>query len=290
MGRAVQRSLPVRRRALAVVAAGVLAAVAATLPVASAAKLRLSVKPDQPSSALAVTVVATGTADGNPTRCPLGIGCELTVFVLRSGACPAKPTARLINDPFIVDFLTSRGLPSLIGTTPGSFSASGDFFLDGAPNARTQGSAVEGYTQSRWGRFIFCGYLQDARARTTFTNPQPDELDLLGHAEVRQRARRIDVYSVLCAAPPCHIRLTERAYAAGRHVPALDDQSLSPLLQSAATYDGSYAVAFREGAAFRALLKSAIARHGSVVLHFTGTVIDARGGRAEAARTIIVRD
>lgn len=274
-----------RRSSVILVAIGVLAAVAAGASLATAATLELSVKPEQRSGASVVRVMAAGTADAAPASCPAAIGCELTVFVIRSGACPATPTS-LIADQNIVVFLSKRGLPALIGTTPGPFSASGDYFLDGAPRASGQGNGAEGYTQSRWGTFIFCGYLENASATATFTNVQPDGLELSGRGSVRLPDLRIAVFSATCASPPCQITLSERAFAGGRRIPSLD--SRSPSVETVAG-NGPYQVSAPAGSLSPTLLRRTVTRYGSVALHFTGTVSDAAGGRVSAARTIVVR-
>jgi hypothetical protein len=251
---------------------------------ASTATLRLSVTPDQVSGASVLTVTAAGLAGPSPTVCPAGVGCELNVFVIRTGSCPAQPQPLVTAEDRVVVFLTSRGLPALVGTTAGPFKASGDFFLDGAPTATGQGNASDGYNASRWGTFIFCGYLQDARATATFTNRPPDELDVLGPARLRASAAPIDVYSATCAAPPCRVELSERAFAAGRDIPALDADLPSTIdRRSSPTV-----VALPQGALDEALLERTIRSYGSVALHFTSTVTDARGYYTSAERTIVL--
>jgi hypothetical protein len=234
-----------------------------------------------------VTVTATGVSDENPTACPAGIGCLLTVFVIRSGTCPAQPVTLVSTSASVVDFLTPEGLPALVGATPGQFAASGDYFLDGAPTASGQGSVSDGYTGSRWGTFIFCGYLQDATATATFTNEPRDELDILGPGRIRLPYSTIDVYAATCASPPCTVRLSERASAADRRVAGLDS-TVSSAIDASAASSGSVPVGQTRGAINQALLRRVLARRGSVELRFTATISDSGGGRLTATRTIVV--
>jgi hypothetical protein len=267
------------RRALAAI--GVFAAAIAGPPAACAATLQLSIKPEQVTAASAVAVKATGTA-GNPSSCVSGIGCELTVFVIRGGSCPADPTA-LLGDPNLVVFETAQGLPALVGTRPGAFSVTGTYFLNGAPNGAGQGKATEGYTESLWGTFIFCGYLQDATAVVTFTNSRPDELAVSGPGDVRLPHSKIELYSVSCGAPPCRIKLTERAFVRRKHIAGLDRRNLPPIIEGGG---GGYAVSFAQSELRQTLLRQTIARYGSLVLHFTATMTNAAGVRTTAKRTI----
>jgi hypothetical protein len=270
------------RRLIIVAALTAVAALAIDGPPATAATLRLSVQPDQVSAASVVTVTATGTADDNPTSCPAGIGCGLTVFVIRSGSCPAQPAPLVsVADP-IVDFLTAQGMLALVGSTPGPFSVNGDYFLDGAPTAAGQGNAADGYNSSPWGTFSFCGYLQDATAAASFTNDPPDELDVLGHGVLRMSYSVIDVFSATCGSPPCQVQLTEQAFAAGRRIRGLDSGPVTSTIASTAPIP----VSLERDVIDQALLKRTIARRGSAALHFTATVTDAGGGHTTAKRAI----
>jgi hypothetical protein len=274
------------RCSLAAAACAVLLGGIAQATNALAATLHIALTPVQHTPTSVVRVIATGSADAAPTACPPGIGCELTVFVIRQGSCPAQAAA-LLGDPDIVVFLTKAGLPALIGTTPGPFAVSSDYFLDGAPTAAGQGNADDGYTASAWGTFTFCGYLQDATAVSSFTNPPPDQLAPAGPPRVRLNAGPLSVYSATCAALPCRIVLRERAFARSRHLAVLDRRDLGSVLDGAAPA-GGFPVSFPIRGPMRAALTRAIARFGAVSLRFTATVIDADGGRVTAARRLIV--
>jgi hypothetical protein len=186
-----------------------------------------------------------------------------------------------------VAFLTSAGLPALIGTRPGPFSVTSDYFLDGSPTAGGQGNAADGYTQSRWGTFIFCGYLQNATASATFINTRPDELDPFGPSAIHLRSAEVTVYSATCAALPCRVLVSVRAFAASRNVPGLAGQQLETI--SGTTSGGRSVVSFSLNALNVALLDRTIARFGYVTLRFTTTLTDARGRHSTATRTIMVR-
>jgi hypothetical protein len=257
--------------------------IAAAPPVARAATLELTVTPLQASHTSVVRVTATGSADANPSACPPGVGCELTVFVIRSGTCPAQPSL-LVSNANTVVFLTSAGLPALIGTKPGPFSATGDYFLDGAPTAGGQGNAGDGYTQSRWGTFLFCGYLQDAAASASFVNARPDELDPFGPGAVHLPVARVAVYAATCAALPCRVRVSVSAFAGGRPVPGLTGRSGESITSSPS--GGPAVVSFPLAVLNRNLLGQTIARKGYVRLRFTTTITDAHGGHTTASRTI----
>jgi hypothetical protein len=271
------------RRALTMVAAlTAVAALAIEVSPAFAAALQLSVQPDQVTGTSVVTVTVTGTADNNPTSCPAAIGCDLTVFVIANGSCPAQPAPLVVAQDPVVPFYTSQGLVALVGTSPGPFSVTSDYFLDGAPTAADQGDPADGYNGSPWGTFIFCGYLQDATATASFTNSPPDELDVFGHGEVRLPYSRINVFSVTCASPPCEVALTEQAFAAGKRVSGLDGRPASSTISSTVPV----VVSLQRAALDQALLKRSVARRGSVALYFTATVTDASGGHATGNRTI----
>jgi len=255
-------------------------------PDARAATLHIAVMPLQHMPTSVVKVVATGSVDPAPAQCPAGIGCELTVFVIRGAACPPQP-APLLGDPDVVLFLTNDGLPALVGTMPGPFTVSSDYFLDGAPTAAGQGNTQEGYTRSAWGTFSFCGYLGDATAAASFTNAPPDQLSPAGPPQVRLGRGTLSVYSVTCAVPPCRIVLRERAFARGRHLAGLDSPETPPLLDNG-TPAGGFPVSFPVQGPFRAALTRAVARYGAVTLRFTATVTDAGGGHATAPRLVIV--
>jgi hypothetical protein len=272
-------SAPGARRTL--VGIGVLVVAIGGPPVASAATLQLSIKADQAISASAVTVKATGTAD-SPSSCASGTGCELSVFVIRGGSCPADATP-LLGDNNLVTFETAQGLPALVGTRPGPFSVTGTYFLNGAPNGAGQAKATEGYTESPWGTFIFCGYLQDAVAVATLTNRRPDELAVSGPGDVHLPQSKIELYSVSCAAPPCRIKLSERAFVRGKHIAGLDRQNLKPIAEGGGE---AYTVSFAQSGLRQALLRRTIARYGALELRFAATMTDAAGGRTTATRTI----
>jgi hypothetical protein len=263
------------------------AGLAAAAPPADAATLRLSVAPAQtPDIAGAVRVTVSGTADERPVSCPAGIGCELTIFVIRSGICPAQPAA-LLDDENIVVFLTPTGLPALLGTTPEPFTATADYFLDGAPTAGRQGNAAEGDTESILGTFIFCGYLGDATASATFENRPVDQLDTAGPGRLRVTAAGITVYRATCASPPCSVRLTERAFAGPRPLAALGRREL-PQITENGSGDDTYVVSFSPALLDAARLRRALARHGSIELRFRATLTDAAGARITARRTIVI--
>jgi hypothetical protein len=275
------------RRALPILAATcALATLAVTAPGAAAAALNLSVQADQSGGAAVVTVTATGSSDEKPTSCPAGIGCLLTVFMIRSGTCPAQPATLVSTGVSVVDFLTPEGLPALVGASPGPFAASGDYFLDGAPSASGQGSVDDGYTGSRWGTFIFCGYLQDATATVTFTNEPRDELDILGPGRIRIPYSTIDVFAVTCGSPPCTVILSEHALTAGQRVAGLDSSVTTAI--AAAASNGSVPIEQTRSAINQALLRRTLARHAAVELRFTATISDSGGGTLTATRTIVV--
>jgi hypothetical protein len=263
------------------------AGLAAVAPPADAATLRLSVAAAQtPNTSGAVRVTASGTADEHPAPCPAGIGCELTIFVIRTGMCPVQPAA-LLGDENIVVFLTPTGLPALLGTSPGPFTATADYFLDGAPTAGRQGNAAEGDTESILGTFTFCGYLGDATASATFENRPVDALDTAGPGRARVTAAGITVYRATCAVEPCTVRLTERAFAGDRPLAALGTRELGPITESGSK-DDTYVVRFPSEALDAAPLRRALARRGAIELRFKATLTDAAGGHATARRTIVI--
>jgi hypothetical protein len=92
-----------------------------------------------------------------------------------------------------------------------------------------------------------------------------------------------------CSALPCRIRLTERAFANGRHVRALDRLRGPTIVMPQQPAPGRFfAVWFQRSDFDQRRLSDAVNRYGSVQFRVTAFLTDAQGDKVTARRTLSV--
>jgi hypothetical protein len=129
-----------------------------------------------------------------------------------------------------------------------------------------------------------------------------DTLTNYGPGNVEAPTSRVNAFSASCAALPCSIRLTKRAYAGGQHIAGLDPttgpaitmtENPVPLTEEQEAEGDEapvFAVWFSPSDLRRSLLVSTLNRYGSVELHVHATITDATGATSSASRVITLTE
>jgi len=264
---------------------GFITAMAAASGIASASTLGLSISSTtkDDDGFLGVTIEASGVA--NPPSD--SIDDELDVFT----ASPSSACADTALDEELDLDSPSFDTPAYPGFAfvNGPFSQSFQF--------DSEISTANSY--------LVCGYLSvdsdtgptDAAAQAVAnlvpppskpTAPVRDALKNFGASSKTPPYFRLYAFTTTCAALPCRIKLTERAFAGHRRLPRLDKTRLPMIVQRSIPKKGVYAVWFQRHDFDESLLAADIKRYGAVELRVTGRILDSRGGQSSATRTIVL--
>src|SRR5436190_763828 len=115
-----------------------------------------------------------------------------------------------------------------------------------------------------------------AGSATADAGARADQLHPFGASAKRPPWFPVYAFSVSCGAVPRRIRLTERAFANGRHIRALDRFRGPTIVMSQQPPPGGiFAVWFQRSDFNQHLLSATVARYGSVQLHVTAVSTDA---------------
>jgi hypothetical protein len=123
-----------------------------------------------------------------------------------------------------------------------------------------------------------------------------------GASHVEVPTSRVYAFSASCAALPCTVRLTKRAYAGGKRIRALEPTTGPPIEMTEAPVrlteeqiaEGAepsvFVVWFSPSDLRHDLLVSALNRYGSVKLEVHATITDATGAASSASRVLTLTE
>jgi hypothetical protein len=145
-------------------------------------------------------------------------------------------------------------------------------------------------------RFLIVGVITVCAVSVSFvgqaaadSSTPADQLRPFGASVDRPPWFPVYAFSVSCSALPCSVRLTERAFAQGRHIAGLDRLHDPAIVMNRQPPPGQvFAVWFQRTDFDQHLLSAAVARYGSVQIHMTALSTDAEGNKVAANRTVSI--
>lgn len=280
----------------------------------------LTLQADFSNSAAQATVVASGTASANPSDPQSAdsawLGDGVDVYVQAPGSlCAAseseenyQPTLGEMAPAYASAFgnytqtLTialDPGQPSgdyvFCGYLTADFvnlSTAGDDYIDEATNSTTAifNSVPSGVSTPAPPSSPTSAPSGGGKSGGPTKPKTPGGLRNFGAASRSIPVTRLYAFAARCNALPCHIRLTEQAFASGRRVPRLDRTGGPRITMSKNARSGTaWAVWFKHSDINPKLLAAEVKQHRRITLHVRATLTDRYGSSISATRKITLK-